>query len=158
MPPHLQAPELPPMLPPHEEHPELLGGMAGPEPEKAPPDEFDIRTVAPSALEKELRSAVDEIFADVPLPPKERVNLDNNTALFMGHVIELSKEASDVIKFTLATEIARTLREEEARVLSAVQFPALPGGSTAGRADVPEVPGTPSPVESNAQSGAGAVQ
>lgn len=52
--------------------------------------------------------------------PDNRVNLDNSTAAFLGHILDLSPASVKTIKEVLANEVVRKLKEEQERVLAAL--------------------------------------
>lgn len=113
----------------------------------------------PSQLEEELRAAVEEIFTDrsqAPLP-KERVNVDEGTAVFAGHTVKLTPEGLQGIRTLLAMEVCNALEQESKRVLSAVQQPGLPPAGGAAGPNVPQVPSPQTQVGSPPPSGERAV-
>lgn len=90
--------------------------------------------------------------------PTERINLDNWSAVFRGHNIELSPQERDAIKLVLAGAVIRQIEEEKERMLSELQLETVRPAGAAEQQNVPEVPGSEGSVEQGPPGSDGGVQ
>jgi hypothetical protein len=90
--------------------------------------------------------------------PTSRVNLDSNTAAYMGYEFPLTEDSVASIKMILAMEVCLILELEKERILGTMQQQGVQESSAGSGADVPEVQGTTPAVESPQTGGTGEVQ